>query len=70
MIDISSTAQGPLSTLLYNATQQIFPYPVTAYRFDPLIFHGTEFDVNEVEKQLFALMKFPETINGCTLVIK
>jgi hypothetical protein len=42
------------------------------YRFDPLIFHGntTEFDVNEAEKQLFAQMKLPETINGCTLVIK
>jgi hypothetical protein len=72
MIDISSAAQGPLSTVPYGATQHTFYYPGTAYRFDPLIFHGntTEFDVNEAEKHFFALMKLPKPIDGCTLVIK
>jgi hypothetical protein len=61
MIDISSAAQGQLSTVPYGATQQTFHYPGTAYRFDPLIFHGNtnEFDLNEAEMQLFALMKLP-----------
>jgi hypothetical protein len=72
MIDISSAAQGPLPTVLCGATQQTLPYPGSANRFDPLIFHGntTDFDVNEAEKQLLALIKLPETIDGCTLVLK
>ena len=47
MIDISSAAQGTSSTVPCGATQQTFPYPGTAYRFDPVIFHGgnTEFDI-------------------------
>jgi hypothetical protein len=55
MIDISSAAQGQLSTVPCGATQQTFPYPETAYRFGPLIFLGdtTEFDGNETEKELF-----------------
>jgi hypothetical protein len=59
MIDISSTAQGKSSTIPCGATQQTFPYPGTAYKFDPVIFHGetTEFDINEAEKQLLSLMK-------------
>jgi hypothetical protein len=39
MIDISSAAQGKSSTIPCGATQQTFPYPGTAYRFDPVIFH-------------------------------
>jgi hypothetical protein len=52
MIDISSAAQGKLSTVPCGAIQQTFLYPGTAYRFDPMIFHGdtTEFDINEPEK--------------------
>jgi hypothetical protein len=71
-IDILSAAQGPLSTVPCGATQQSFPYPGTAYRFDPLIFHGntTEFDEYKAEKQILALMKFPETIDGCSIVLK
>ncbi len=66
-IGISSAAQRPLSTVPCGATQQTFPYPGSAYRFDPLIFHGntTEFDLNEAEKQLLALMKLAETVDGC-----
>ncbi len=37
-IDISSAAQGPLSTVPCGATQQTFLYPGTAYRFDPLVY--------------------------------
>jgi hypothetical protein len=72
MIDISSATQGPLSTVSYGTTQQTFPYPETTYRFVPLIFpvDTTEFDVNEAKKQLVALMKLPNTIDGCTLVLK
>jgi hypothetical protein len=60
-IDISSAAQGPLSTVPCGATQQTFPYSGSAYRFGLLIFHSdtTEFDVNGAEKQLLALMKYP-----------
>ncbi len=49
MIDISSAAQGKSSTVPCGATQQTFSYPGTAYRFDPVIFHGetTEFDIND-----------------------
>jgi hypothetical protein len=66
MIDISSAAQGKSSTVPCGATQQTIPYPGTAYRFDPVIFHGetTKFDINEAEKQLLSLMKLPTTI-GC-----
>ncbi len=48
MIDISSAAQGKSGTVPCGATQQTFLYPGTAYRFDPVIFHGetTEFDIN------------------------
>jgi hypothetical protein len=61
-----------LSTVPCGATQQKFPYPGTAKRFDLLISHGdtTKFDVNEAEKQLLALMKLPTTIDGCNTVLK
>jgi hypothetical protein len=72
MIDISSATKGMSSTVSKGAQQQTFPYPGTVYWFDPLIFYGqnTEFDINESEKQLYAMMKLPSTIDGCTLVIK
>jgi hypothetical protein len=72
MIDISSAAQGKLSTVPCGAKQQTFSYPGTAYRFDPLrIFHGdtTEFDINEAENQLLSLMKLPTTIDECHIII-
>jgi hypothetical protein len=71
MIDISSASQGKLSTVPCGATQQTFPYPGTAYGFDPVIFHGdtTEFDTKEAEKQLLSLMKLPTTIDGCHIIL-
>jgi hypothetical protein len=71
MIDITSAAQGKSSTLPCGATQQTFPYPGTAYRFDPVIFHGEtlEFEINEAEKQLLSLMKLPTTIDGCHMIL-
>jgi hypothetical protein len=71
MIDISSAAQGTSSTVSCGATQQTFPYPGTAYRFDPVIFHGenTEFDINEAAKQLLSLIKLPTTIDGCHMIL-
>jgi hypothetical protein len=71
MIDISSAAQGKSSNFPCGATQQPFPYPGTAYRFDPVIFHGetTKFDINEAEKQLLSLMKLPTTIDGCQIIL-
>jgi hypothetical protein len=71
MIDISSAAQGTSSTVSCGATQQTFPYPGIAYRFDPVIFHGenNEFDANEAEKQLLSLIKLPTTIDGCHMTL-
>jgi hypothetical protein len=71
MIDISSATQGKSSTVPCGARQQTFPYPGTAYRFDPVIFHGetTEFDINKAEKQLLSLMKLPTTIDGCQIIL-
>jgi hypothetical protein len=71
MIDISSAAQRKSSTVPCGATQQTFPYPGTAYRFDLMIFHGenTEFDINEAEKQLLSLMKLPTTIDRCHMIL-
>jgi hypothetical protein len=78
MIDISSAAKGMSSTVSEDAHQYTLPYPGTFYRFDPSIFHGqnTELDLdqaenlNQVEKCLYALMKLPSTVDGCTLVLK
>jgi hypothetical protein len=71
MIDISSAAQGKSSTVPCSATQQTFPCPGTAYRFDPVIFNGetAEFDINEAEKQLLSLMKLPTNIDGCQIIL-
>jgi hypothetical protein len=71
MIDIFLAAQGTSFTVPCGATQQTSPNPGTAYRFDPVIFHGenTEFDINEAEKQLLSLMKLPTTIDGCHMIL-
>ncbi len=78
MIDISSAAKGMSSSVPIGAQQQMLPYPGTFYRFDPYIFHGqnTELDLDQaenlnlVENQLYAPMKLPSTVDGCTLVMK
>jgi hypothetical protein len=78
MIDISLAAKGLSSTVPKGAQQQTLPYPGTFYQFDPCIFHGqiTELDLDkaeslkQVENRLYALMKLPSTIDGCTLVMK
>ncbi len=78
MIDISLATKGMSSTVPEGAQQHTLPYPGTFYRFDSSIFHGqnTELDldqaenVNQVENWLYALMKLPSTVDGCTLVMK
>jgi hypothetical protein len=72
MIDISLAAKGMSSTVPVGAQQQMLPYPGTFYRFDPCIFHGqnTELDLNLVENWLYALMKLPSTVDGCTILMK
>jgi hypothetical protein len=66
------------STVPEGTQQQMLPYPGTFYWFDPCIFHwqNTELDLDQaenlyqVEDWLYALMKLPSTIDGCTLVMK
>ena len=78
MIGISSITKGLPSTVPKGAQQQMFPYPGAFYWFDPCICHGqdTELDLNEtenlnqVENRLYALMKLPSTVDGCTMVMK
>ncbi len=78
MIDISLATKGMSSTVPDGAQQHTLPYPGTFYRFDPSIFHGqnTELDLdkadnlNQVENCLYALIKVPSTVDGCTLVMK
>jgi hypothetical protein len=78
MIDISSAAKGMSYTVPVGTQQQTLPYPGTFYWFDPCIFHGqnTELDLDQVENlnlvenQLYALMKLPSTVDGCTIVMK
>jgi hypothetical protein len=40
------------------------------YQFDPNLFHdpNQEFDIDDAEAKLFALMKSPHAIDGCELV--
>jgi hypothetical protein len=45
----------------------LLPYPGTFYQFDPCIFHE---NLNQVENLLYALMKLPSTVDGCTLVME
>jgi hypothetical protein len=78
MIDISLAAKGMSSSVPVGAQQQILPYPGTFYWFDPCLFYGqnTELDLDQaenldlVENQLYALMKLPSTVDGCTMVMK
>jgi hypothetical protein len=78
MIDNSLATEGMSSTVPEGTQQQLFPDPGTFYWFDPCIFHGqdTELDFNEavnlyqVENWLYAIMKLPSTVDGCTLVMK
>ncbi len=70
LIDVSSAACGPSSTIPTGATQQNFPCTSTAYQFDPMIFYNPihEFNLDDAEAKLFALMKSPHAIDGCKLV--
>jgi hypothetical protein len=40
------------------------------YQFDPILFHNPdhEFDIDDAEAKLFALMKSPYAIDGCVCV--
>ncbi len=40
------------------------------YHFDPILFHNPdqEFDIDDAEAKLFALMKSPHAIDGCVCV--
>ncbi len=69
-IDVSSAVCGELSTIPIGSTQQQFPYTDTMNQFDPSLFHNPdqEFDIDDAEAKLFALMKSPHTIDGCKLV--
>jgi hypothetical protein len=70
LIDASSAACSPLSTIPIGSTQQHFLYAGSMYQFDPIIFHNPdqEFDIDDAEAKLFALMKSPHAIDGCKLV--
>ncbi len=78
MIDISSAAKGMSSFVPVGAQQQILPYPGTFYWFDPCLFYrqNTELDLDQaenldlVENRLYALMKLPSNVDGCTMVMK
>jgi hypothetical protein len=78
MIDISLTAKGMSSLVPVCAQQHTLPYPETFYQFDPCIFHrqNTELNLDQaenldlVENWLYALMKLPSTVDGCTMVMK
>ncbi len=69
-IDVSSAAHGASSTIPLGSTRQHFPYTGTMYQFDPILFHNPdhEFDIDDAEAKLFALMKSPHAIDGCKLV--
>ncbi len=47
-----------------------FHIQVLCTNFDPSLFHNPdqEFDIDDAEAKLFALMKSPHTIDGCKLV--
>ncbi len=70
LIDVSSTACGPSSTILIGATQRNFPYTSTVYQFDPIIFYHTnnKFILDDVDAKLFSLMKSPHAVDECKLV--
>jgi hypothetical protein len=70
LIDVSSAACGPSSTIPIDSTRQHFLYAGTMYQFDQILFHnlGQEFSIDDAEAKLFALMKSPHAIDGCKLV--
>jgi hypothetical protein len=78
MIDISLAAKGMSSSVPVEAQQPILPYPGTFYQFDPCLFYGqnTALDLDQaenlnlVENRLYALIKLPSTVDGCTMVMK
>ncbi len=69
LIDVSSAACGQSSTIPIGSTRQNFPYAGTLYQFDPMLFYNPdqEFDIDDAEVKLFALMKSPHAIDGCKL---
>ncbi len=70
LIDVSSAARGKSSTIPIISKRQHFPYSGTMYQFDPILFHkpDQEFDIDDAEVKLFALMKSPHAVDGCKLV--
>ncbi len=70
LIDVSSAACGPSSTIPIGSTRQHFSYTGTMYQFDPILFHNSdeEFDIDVAEAKLFALMKSPHAVDGCKFV--
>ncbi len=70
LIDVSSAACGLSSTIPIGSTQHHFPYAGTMYQFDPIPFHNPdqEFDIDDAEAKLFALMKSSHEVDGCKLV--
>ncbi len=70
LIDVSSAAWGADSTIPIGLTRQHFPYTGIVYQFDPILFHNPdqEFDIDDAEEKLFALMKSPHAVDGCKLV--
>jgi hypothetical protein len=70
LIDVSSAARGADSTIPIGSTQPHFSYTGTVYQFDPILFHNPdqEFDIDDAEAKLYALMKSPHAIDGCKLV--
>ncbi len=67
---MSSAARGKSATISLGSTRQHFPHTGTMYQFDPSLFHipDQEFNIDDAEAKLFALMKSPHTIDGCKLV--
>ncbi len=70
LIDVSSAAWGAYSTIPIGSTWQHYPYTGTVYQFDPILFHNPdqEFDIDDAEAKLFALIKSPHAVDGCSLV--
>ncbi len=67
---MSSAARGESSTISLVSTRQQSPYTGSMYQFHPSLFHipDHEFDIDDAEAKLFALMKSPHTIDGYNLV--
>jgi hypothetical protein len=70
LIDVSSAARRADSTIPIGSTRPHFPCTGTVYQFDPILFHNPdqEFDIDDAEAKLFALMKSPHAIDGYKLV--